>query len=313
MRVWMMAMAVLMAGCMASSLTVQPTGMGKEVASEGEMFESAATPGPIEVTEVVAARWVVPKEGLINLDHARAKEAKLKPGDEPIHIAFWVLEHPTRGTYLIDSGVARGFRDPRTDLLSPLVASYMKTERIEVLVDTHTWLGTHGPVKGVFLTHAHLDHIMGLPDVPDGVPVYMGPGETVGRNLTNLFVQGTTDGLLGRGRTLRSWKFRETGGVLDIFGDGSAYVLHTPGHTPGSVSFLVRSTQGPELIVGDASHTDWGWRNCVEPGTFNEDGPRSAESLRRLRALLTKVPGLRVRLGHQHHDHAAASLPCPSK
>ena len=68
-------------------------------------------------------------------------------------------------------------------------------------------------------------------------------------------------------------------GIIDVFGDGSVWAIHVPGHSPGSTAYLVRTPRGSKLLVGDASHTRWGWENGVEPGTFSLDGPRSAESL----------------------------------
>ncbi|WP_257446142.1 MBL fold metallo-hydrolase [Archangium lipolyticum] len=62
----------------------------------------------------------------------------------------------------------------------------------------------------------------------------------------------------------------------------------------------MRTTKGPVLLTGDASHTRWGWEHDVEPGTFSADIPRSAESFKRLRQLATEHPALDVRFGHQH-------------
>jgi hypothetical protein len=61
----------------------------------------------------------------------------------------------------------------------------------------------------------------------------------------------------------------------------------------------VRTPDGPKLLVGDASHTRWGWENGVEPGTFSLDGPQSALSLAVLRELASEYPQLDVYLGHQ--------------
>jgi hypothetical protein len=61
----------------------------------------------------------------------------------------------------------------------------------------------------------------------------------------------------------------------------------------------VRTPGGPILLVGDASHTAWGWRHGVEPGTFSSDQPRSADSLRRLRVLVERHPAIDVRFGHE--------------
>jgi glyoxylase-like metal-dependent hydrolase (beta-lactamase superfamily II) len=84
-----------------------------------------------------------------------------------------------------------------------------------------------------------------------------------------------------------------------VFGDGSLFALHVPGHTRGSLAFLARTPRGPVLLVGDACHTAWGWKNGVEPGEFSTDGPRSAESLARLLDLARRHPSIDVRLGHQ--------------
>jgi glyoxylase-like metal-dependent hydrolase (beta-lactamase superfamily II) len=88
-------------------------------------------------------------------------------------------------------------------------------------------------------------------------------------------------------------------GVVDVFDDRTVWALHVPGHSPGSTAFLVRTTTGPVLLVGDASHTSWGWNHGVEPGTFSDDTRRSAQSLAKLRSFVARFPQIEVRLGHQ--------------
>ena len=95
--------------------------------------------------------------------------------------------------------------------------------------------------------------------------------------------------------------------VLDVFGDASLWALHVPGHTPGSMAYLVRTPAGPQLLVGDTSHTRWGWENGVEPGTFTEDHEQNATSLAALRDLAARHPTLRVHLGHQRLEEDAAN------
>ena len=160
------------------------------------------------------------------------------------------------------------------------------------------------PLAGVFLTHLHLDHVMGLPDVPSATPVYAGPGEPAASQFLNLFSRGTIDRMLERSGPLREWSYEgdpdgRFSGIIDIFGDASVWAIHVPGHSPGSTAYLVRTPSGAKLLVGDASHTRWGWENGVEPGTFSLDGPRSVESLAVLRELAREFPQLEVYLGHQ--------------
>ena len=321
--VWLalLAVAAIGAACAASTHATRSAGLGRDV--DVAAFEaSLARPGPIRFERVVAADWVVARSGLINLDHERAEAAGLEDGDEPIEIYFYVLEHPTAGDYLVDSGVASEFaREGGSDAVSALVESVMNTAALEVHVPMADWIASRPrPLSGVLLTHVHLDHVMGLPDVPAEVPVYVGPGETRHRSFLNLFTQGTLDRLLERPDPLREWPFPASvaggGGeaaeaeveaamrvrALDVFGDASLFALHVPGHTPGSMAFVVRTTEGPKLLVGDTSHTAWGWRNGVEPGSFTADHAANARSLAWLRGLADRHDGLEVHLGHQRLD-----------
>lgn len=310
-RLSLLALLPTFAACAVTTHSAAPTDLGEAVASD-RMIAQAAEPGPVQLTQVVAADWAVDRGGLINLDHPKAEAAGLEEGMEDIQIFFYVLEHPTRGTFLIDTGVAESFRRPDDVPVSALVAAAMNMEALKIHVDTRQWIAANGPVQGVFLTHLHLDHIMGLPDLPQDTPVYTGPGEAAASQFMNMFVQGTTDDLLEGLGALQEWRFAPDAsgrldGVLDVFGDGTVFAIHVPGHTPGSTAFLVRTPQGPQLIVGDASHTTWGWEHGVEPGFFNMDGARSVQSLGKLKALEEALPGVIVHIGHQHHAEHTAS------
>jgi glyoxylase-like metal-dependent hydrolase (beta-lactamase superfamily II) len=297
---WLMS-----AACAASHHPTAPSSLG-EPSNSGTLRAVIEEPGPIEFRTVKAADWVVARGGMINLDHPKAIAAGLEDGDEPIGIFFHVLRHPEFGTFIVDTGVESGFRDSGgNDRVSFLVESAMNTDALTIHVTTAEWIRQQPePLAGVFLTHLHLDHVMGLPDVPRGTPVYVGPGEPSASNFLNLFSRGTIDRMIESADALQVWPFeadadRRFAGVVDVFGDGSVWAIHVPGHSPGSTAFLVRTTSGSKLLVGDASHTRWGWENGVEPGSFSLDQPRSRESLAGLRDLAREFPDLEVLLGHQ--------------
>nr|WP_283816419.1 MBL fold metallo-hydrolase [Bradyrhizobium liaoningense] len=88
-------------------------------------------------------------------------------------------------------------------------------------------------------------------------------------------------------------------GVIDVFGDGSFFAIQSPGHTPGSMAFVVRTTAGPVLLTGDTCHTRWGWDNGVEPGSYIDDRERTRKNLLALKALSERHPKMIVKLGHQ--------------
>lgn len=296
-----------LSGCAATSHPVGPAALGTP--SRARSLESLIDePGPVVVDTVVGADWEVPLSGLLNLDAPAAKAAGLVDRAEPIQIYFHAVRHPTRGTYLVDTGVERAIFEAPTDAaIGDFVASFMNLERMTRRTDTATWIAAHraqGPIAGVFLTHLHLDHVSGMRDVPDAATVFVGPGEADEHAFVNLFTRPTADRALEDKPRLAAWQFAPDPdgrfeGVLDVFGDGTVFALHVPGHTAGSTAHVVRTPKGPVLLTGDACHTAWGWEHGVEPGTFSVDRPKSRESLERLRDLARRHPKLDVRLGHQ--------------
>lgn len=308
-RIAVLVLLAALAGCTATSLPERPTAAPGSATPEAEN-------GTVSLRRIVAARWAVPLSGLLDLDHAHALEAGLEDRLEPIEIAVFLIEHPVHGRFLIDSGVAARFRDAPEDWgVAAPVRWFMGTDRLEVLRSTAEILDTLvGPLDGVFLTHLHLDHVMGMPDVPASVPVWIGPGEAAARSAEHLATRSTIDRMLGARGELGSWRFSAASAAddparLDVFGDGSVIALHVPGHTPGSTAFLIRTEDGPQLVLGDASHTAWGWQHDVPPGSYTADAERGARSLQQLRTLAASMPDLRVHPGHQTLDSSALAEP----
>ncbi|MDQ3941125.1 MAG: MBL fold metallo-hydrolase [Actinomycetota bacterium] len=82
-------------------------------------------------------------------------------------------------------------------------------------------------VVGILQTHGHMDHVQALPDLKRAlnVPVHAHPGDEYPIPI---------DVTLSDGDSVP-------------FGNRSASVIHTPGHTPGGTCFLV----GKHLVSGD--------------------------------------------------------------
>ncbi|MCL2595485.1 MAG: MBL fold metallo-hydrolase [Promicromonosporaceae bacterium] len=287
--------------------TTHPTAPAKigTPVTAADMEALLAQPGPITLT-TVGVDWVSNLSGLLNLKHPVAVAAGLKNRKEPIKVYLYLVRHPERGLFLVDTGVSERFaREPASVGVGWALRAAANVAAMRPEPSTAQVLSTAAePLQGVFLTHLHFDHISGLPDIPVNVPLYTGPGEAGTSVTLNLLAQGTTNRLL-RGRPplqelqIPSNPEGALDGVLDVFDDGSFFAILNPGHTAGHLAFVIRSTYGPILLTGDTSHLRWGWDNEVEPGSFLSNRDKARRSLLALKALAGRHPNMQVRLGHQ--------------
>lgn len=264
-------------------------------------------PGPVQLETINSADWAVSLSGLLNLESPAATQAGLKDHDEPIQIYAHLLKHPQRGNFIIDTGVSQKLLDdPGKEGVNWMIQKAMHTEKIKLRKSTaEIQRDMSGKLSGVFFTHLHLDHILGMPDIANDVPLYIGATESSGTSFKNMFVRGVTDQLLSNKQPLQEWYFQpdpqnKFEGIIDVFEDGSVFAISVPGHSPGSTAFLIRTTKGPVLLTGDACITRWGWEHTVEPGDFTADHERNLKNLQRMKELVARHPQIEVRFGHQH-------------
>ena len=298
--------SLILTGCAITSHQTTPSSLGKP-SSLAAMEAVVDLPGPVSVDTINSADWEVPIAGILDMNDPQVKAARLNDHLEPIHIFMHVLHHPDRGYFLVDSGISRVFLDhPQQYGVNALISMEFHPERIRLRQDTASVtkrLPT--PVQGIFLTHLHVDHISGLPDIPTNVPLYVGKNETGPRRFSYMFTLDMINKLLEQHASLKTWPFPDDNGggfhgIVDIFGDGTVWALSVPGHTTGSTAYLVRTPNGPVLLTGDVSHTRWGWDHGVPPGDFTDNIDNNRKSLLALKALVERHPKIRVRLGHQY-------------
>lgn len=231
----------------------------------------------------------------------------LKDHEEPIQIYAYLLKHPQRGNFLIDTGVSKKLVDnPGEEGINWLIQKVMRLDKLEIKKSTAEILQEmDGKLSGIFFTHLHIDHISGMPDIANNVPLSIGATESRESSFKNMFVRGATDQLLKDKQPLQEWHFQPDpqgnfNGIIDVFEDASVFAISVPGHTQGSIAFLIRSTHGPVLLTGDACITLWGWEHTVEPGDFTADHDLNLQSLKNMKALVARHPRIKVHLGHQH-------------
>jgi N-acyl homoserine lactone hydrolase len=162
-----------------------------------------------------------------------------------------------------------------------------------------------GDVKTAILSHLHQDHIGGLSELSHAdIVVSQAEWDTLSSPLPEL------RGLMRRHIDLPGLRWRritpeptEDPGLApfrsghDLFGDGSLVVLPTSGHTPGSVSLLVRRPGLPPLLmVGDVTYD----AHVLEAG--HVPGVGSRRHLREATAIANQMrqryPGLAILPAH---------------
>jgi N-acyl homoserine lactone hydrolase len=218
--------------------------------------------GMVTFQRVAFARWTGGRGSFIDRNDPRT--AAVPKGSEEATIYAYVLDHPRFGRVLIDSGVSADL-EPR---LSWVMRRGVRDLNVRIDQTTGQWLAGQTPLRAVFLTHLHFDHIGGLIDLPVTTPVYVGAGDAEDHSRLNLLLGSPADAILSGYGPLREWTFRADPdgmfqGVLDVFGDGSVWALKVPGHSPGSTAYLINATDGPKLVVGDAVSTRLGWDQAM--------------------------------------------------
>lgn len=236
----------------------------------------------------------------------------------PLPINVYVIEHE-RGLVLFDTGQdRRSVTDP--DYYPGGLAGVVYHRLAEFDIDPRETLvarlraAGHDPaaVTHVVVSHLHQDHMGSVLDVPNAeLVVSATEWEQVGKlgSQANGYLRSHIEAAGNRWRPF-SFDSPAPAGLApftvahDLFGDGSLVLLPTPGHTPGSISMLVRRPGAPAiLLVGDLT---------FDAPAFGLDSLPGIGSLADLRSSTQLVAGLRDRLGGlaicAAHDPAAARI-----
>ena len=274
---------------------------------------------PINAVSVVSTGTVAIRPQHIATDGSPALWWALteRQWTQPLPISVYVIEHQD-GLLLFDTGQRPdSLTDPDYFPRGPLRVLYRRLGRAEIGADetlTHQ-LARIGydlsDVRTAVISHLHHDHAGGLAELRHAeIVVAADEWKSMHDPLP------ATRGFFPRHIDLPGLRWRKVTpeaaqdpglspfeAAHDLLGDGSLMILPTPGHTPGSVSLLVRRPGGPPLLmVGDMAFD----LDCMARERVPGLGKRSLllDSTRKVNGLASRYPDLVVLPAH---DPTAAS------
>ena len=243
----------------------------------------------------------------------------------PIHC--YVLEH-RRGLVLFDTGLDPAIvSDPR--YIDSALGRFLLHRLFRIHVGPEDALDRRlasagfdaSDVRAAAISHLHFDHIGGIAHVPQAT----------------LLVSRDEWAQLSGSRPEREWVLREHielagarwqpidfatttdpllapfGGCYDVMDDGSMLLLPTPGHSPGSMSMLVRTANLPPLLlIGDLAYEVDMLMDDRVPGIG--DAPKLRASFAKVRALRERLPDLVILPAHDPTSaETLAALHAPAR
>ena len=215
-----------------------------------------------------------------------------------------LVEHP-RGDVLIDAGFGRLIRAQLRAM--PLFFRLLTDlEQSQPAADQLMATGyDFKRLRFILLTHAHWDHVSGVPDFPS-VPVLVTAAEH-----RFIYASGFPN---APARTIDPKRYQDYGfdggrylgfeQSHDLYGDGSIVIVAAPGHTPGSVVVFVTLPSGARYaFVGDLVWQLEGLaqreqRPWLEARVLGEDPSAVQDSMRRLNAIVTRYPQMKIVASH---------------
>lgn len=213
----------------------------------------------------------------------------------------FVIEHD-RALVLFDTGLApQAQDDPKAywgetyDFFQPHVTPDMRIDRQLAKLGFDITDITH-----VVVSHTHHDHIGSLP-LFGHAKCYIGPGEFDFADNhppeSDKYFRLETELDPARGF---DWTVVHSP-VHDLLGDGSLTVLHTPGHTPGSLALSVQLPGQQLVLTGDTTHLRAGME-LKAPDPYDWDLDVAVQSLDILEGL--KRDGANLWIAHDPEDWA---------
>lgn len=230
----------------------------------------------------------------------------------PMPLNVYVIEHDD-GLVLFDTGIDPAAAIDADYWPDPITRWFVsRVFRFEVSADDNLARQLElagfqaGDVTKAVLSHLHFDHVGGIGHIPQAeLLVSPDAWELLLKPFPAQTEYVPRRALVVPGAQWRVMDFEPTDDpslapfteAYDVMGDGSLVVVPTPGHQPGSVSMLVRTSDGPPvLLIGDLTYN----QQLLEQDQVAGIGSKKLlrESYAKVRALKQHTPDLVIVAAH---------------
>ncbi|WP_219836945.1 N-acyl homoserine lactonase family protein [Paenibacillus sp. R14(2021)] len=185
-----------------------------------------------------------------------------------VPVSTYLIDHP-KGRVLIDTGWHEDMRtNPKRHLgwfshamfQGKLPAGQSIREQLETL-------GLKAAdLDYVLLTHLHSDHVSGVSHVRSARRILTSEVEWKAAEKDFGYIRSMWRDVPIDTFSLETIPFGPYNKGIDLFQDGSVYLVHTPGHSKGQFSVMVATSQGWVLIVADVGYAQRSWKELILPG-----------------------------------------------